>query len=130
MPLIAARRIRIIYVQWSIHGATRSQLHSIFTSWFICRCNCHRGAPFSTPGRVAHTFDTPRSGLAHRAFDPHEFSVRSTEARGELLYTMFNLDLLFSWLPFKFPIRLDKYIGLSNNFSKEYVSFLLISLRI
>lgn len=47
-------------------------------------------------------------GLAHRAFDPHEFSVRSTEARGELLHTMFNLDL-FSWLPFKFSIRLDKY---------------------
>lgn len=131
MPLIAARWIRIIYVQWSIHGATRSQLHSIFTSWFICRCNCHRGAPFSTPGGVAHTFDTPRSRpRAHRAFDPHEFSVRSAEARGELPYTMFNLDL-FSWLPFKFPISVSINIGLSNYFSNVNICrFFLISLLV
>lgn len=71
LPLIAARWIRIIYVQWSIHGATRSQLHSIFTSWFICRCNCHRGAPFSTPGGVAHTFDTSAAPAPHTETSTH-----------------------------------------------------------
>lgn len=121
MPLIAARWIRIIYVQWSIHGATRSQLHSIFTSWFICRCNCHRGAPFSTPGGVAHTFDTSAAPAPHTETSTHEFSVRSTEARGELLYTMFNLDLFSSgYLSNSLSVSIN--IGLRNNFSKENVN--------